>query len=77
MEGIEGRVGCLPIYPAAGERQVLSEEQVREILGRLERGEGVKTIARALGVDRKTVVKGWGARLTPRTALMAPPRGGC
>jgi transposase len=37
---------------------MLREDVVRELLARLERGEGVKTIARELGVDRKTV-KRW------------------
>jgi len=33
----------------------LKEELVREMVARRERGEGVKRIARELGVDRKTV----------------------
>jgi transposase len=49
---------------AATEAPMLREDVVRELLGRLARGEGVKTVARALGVDRKTVkhwrrVGGW------------------
>jgi transposase len=40
---------------------MLREDVVREVLARLERGEGVKAIARALGVDRKTV-KRWRRR---------------
>lgn len=37
---------------------MLKEDVVQEVLARLARGEGVKTIARELGVDRKTV-KRW------------------
>jgi transposase len=37
---------------------MLREDIVREVLARLARGEGVKTIARELGVDKKTV-KRW------------------
>jgi transposase len=37
---------------------MLREDTVQEVLARLARGEGVKTIARTLGVDRKTV-KRW------------------
>lgn len=37
---------------------MLREDVVREVLARLARGEGVKTIARELGVDKKTV-KRW------------------
>ena len=40
------------------EAPMLREDVVRELLARLERGEGIKPIARALGVDRKTV-KRW------------------
>lgn len=39
---------------------MLREDVVREVLARLERGDGVKTIARELGVDKKTV-KRWRA----------------
>jgi hypothetical protein len=37
---------------------MLQEETVQEVLARLARGEGIKTIARELGVDRKTI-KQW------------------
>lgn len=37
---------------------MLQEETVQEVLARLARGEGIKTIARELGVDRKTI-KHW------------------
>jgi transposase len=40
------------------EEPMLREDVVRELLARLERGEGVKRVARELGVDRKTV-KRW------------------
>ena len=40
---------------------MIREDVVREMLARLERGEGIKRIARELGVDRKTV-KAWRRR---------------
>jgi transposase len=40
---------------------MVREDVVREMLARLARGEGIKRIARELGVDRKTV-KGWRRR---------------
>jgi transposase len=40
---------------------MLREDVVREMLARLARGEGIKRVARELGVDRKTV-KAWRAR---------------
>jgi putative ATPase subunit gpP of terminase len=43
------------------EERMLREDVVREMLARLGRGEGIKRIARELGVDRKTV-KAWRAR---------------
>jgi FixJ family two-component response regulator len=43
------------------EERMLKEDVVREMLARLERGEGIKRIARELRVDRKTV-KAWRAR---------------
>lgn len=47
------------------EETVLREDLVREVLARLERGEGVKRIARELAIDRKTV-KRWRRRGTWR-----------
>ncbi len=47
--------------PSPTEERMLREDVVREILARLERGEGIKRIARELGVDRKTV-KAWRRR---------------
>src|SRR5262245_14666025 len=46
-------------FPA--EERMLREDVVREMLARLARGEGIKRIAREVGVDRKTV-KAWRAR---------------
>jgi uncharacterized protein YjcR len=40
---------------------MVREDVVREMLARLARGEGIKRIARELGVDRKTV-KAWRRR---------------
>jgi hypothetical protein len=53
------------------EEGMLREEVVREIVARLERGEGVKAIARTLEVDRKTV-KRW-RRLGGLAPADAPP----
>ena len=38
-----------------GEGEMLREDRVREVLARIERGEGIKRVARELGIDRKTV----------------------
>jgi transposase len=62
--------------PAAGspvEGRMPREDIVREVLARLSRGEGVKTIARELGLDKKTV-KRWRARgaWRPRLARTRP-----
>jgi len=51
-------VGFEPCAPHRSEEPMLREDTVQEMLARLARGEGVKTIARELGVDRKTV-KRW------------------
>ena len=40
------------------EERMLQEATVQEVLARIARGEGIKTIARELGVDRKTI-KRW------------------
>jgi transposase len=76
MDEIGNFVGSTPVSREAREGQLLAEDRVREILNRLERGEGIKTIARELGVDRKTVkrwrrVGGWKPRTrgTRRRAL--------
>ena len=69
-------VGLTPVSREAREGPVLQADRVREIVSRLERGEGIKAIARDLGVDRKTVKRwrklgGWQprARGTRRRAL--------
>lgn len=49
------RVVSLPREPGSAEERMLRGELVREIVARKERGEGIKRIARELGVDRKTV----------------------
>ena len=51
-------VGSPPCDRHREEELMLREDVVQEVLARLARGEGVKTIARELGVDRKTV-KRW------------------
>lgn len=51
-------VGSAPCDAPRSEEPMLREDTVQEMLARLARGEGVKTIARGLGVDRKTV-KRW------------------
>src|SRR5262249_1336318 len=61
MEREEARVASPPCPAGAVEAVMLREDVVREIMARLSRGEGVKYIARELGIDRKTV-KRWRAR---------------
>ncbi len=51
-------VGFSPRITHRGEEPMLGEDMVQEVLARLALGEGIKTIARELGVDRKTV-KRW------------------
>ena len=63
-------VGSRPVPGAPVEGGMLREDAVREVLARLARGEHVKTIARELGVDKKTIKRwrqrgAWRAR-TPR-----------
>ena len=53
------------------EERMLGQELVREMIARRERGDGIKRIARELGVDRKTVkrwlkVGGWQPRQPQR-----------
>lgn len=57
-ETISSPVGFTPCDHHKSEESMLREDMVQEMLARLARGEGVKTIARDLGVDRKTV-KRW------------------
>jgi transposase len=51
-------VGSSPCITHSGEEPMLGADTVQEVLARLARGEGVKALARELGVDRKTV-KRW------------------
>lgn len=51
-------VGFSPCNTHSGEEPMLGADTVQEVLARLARGEGIKTIAREVGVDRKTV-KRW------------------
>ena len=55
MEERLDRVVSLPRESGSAEERMLRGDLVREIVARKERGEGVKRIARELGVDRKTV----------------------
>lgn len=61
-----------PIINQAEEAGMLGADRVREILARVQRGEPMKTIARALGVDRNTV-KRW-SRLGAWQPRQSPPR---
>src|SRR5262247_2783651 len=61
MESAGRSVGSPSGVQFPAEERMLREDVVREMLARLERGEGIKRIARELGVDRKTV-KAWRAR---------------
>jgi transposase len=56
-EGLD-RVASSPNEAGSAEERMLGADLVREMVARRERGEGVKRIARELGVDRKTV-KRW------------------
>ncbi len=51
-------VGFSPCITHRGEEPMLGADTIQEVLARLARGEGVKALARELGVDRKTV-KRW------------------
>jgi transposase len=58
MEDEREQVVSLSTEAGLAEERMLREELVREMVARRERGEGIKRIARELGVDRKTV-KRW------------------
>jgi len=73
MDREKARVASPPRPAGAVEEAMLREDVVREILARLGRGEGVKHIARALGIDRKTV-KRWRARGAWRPQRRRRPR---
>ena len=67
MEERLAEVVSLPRESGSVEERMLKEDLVREMVARKERGEGLKRIARELGVDRKTVrrwlrVGGWQPR---------------
>ena len=59
-------VGSSPYATHSGEEPMLGEDTVHEMLARLARGEGIRAIARELGVDcrRSNAGGGWdsGAR---------------
>ncbi|MGH7209415.1 MAG: helix-turn-helix domain-containing protein [Nitrospiraceae bacterium] len=52
------QIGSPPSATNSVEETMLQEDRVRELLARLARGEGVKRVAREVGVDRNTV-KRW------------------
>ena len=61
MENTVSDVSLPSIILESAEGLMLKEDEVREVLSRIERGEKIKTIARELGVDRKTIKRcgGW------------------
>jgi len=61
METDVRSLGSLSGIESPTEEPMIREDVVRELLARLARGEGIKRIARELGVDRKTV-KAWRRR---------------
>ncbi len=72
MEAVRiDRVVSPPSGTNLAEETMLQEDRVREILARLARGEGVKRIARELGLDRNTV-KRWRQLGTWRPRQSAP-----
>jgi transposase len=73
MDNQKTDVGSRPATGAPVEGWMLREDVVREVLARLARGEHVKTIARELGVDKKTI-KRWRRRgeWRPRTRAARP-----
>lgn len=58
MEDEREQIISLSTEAGSAEERMLREKLVREMVARRERGEGIKRIARELGVDRKTV-KHW------------------
>jgi transposase len=58
MDEAGKQISSLSTEMGSAEERMLEAELVREMVARKERGEGVKRIARELGVDRKTV-KRW------------------
>jgi transposase len=62
----------------SAEERMIQPEQVQEILARLARGEKIKTLARELGVDRKTIKRwrrlgGWHPRQRGRRRRQVEP----
>jgi transposase len=57
-ETLNNPVRSAPCDPQRREEPMLQEDAVQEVLARLARGERIKTIARELGMDRKTI-KRW------------------
>jgi transposase len=73
MEDEQQRVVSSPTEVRSAEERMLGAELVQEMVARKERGEGIKGIARELGVDRKTVKRwlrrgGWQPRRPQRRA---------
>jgi transposase len=71
MENTVSEVSLPSIILESAEGMMLKEDEVREVLSRIERGEKIKAIARELGVDRKTVKRwrrlgGWRAQKRKR-----------
>ena len=58
MENTVSEVSLPSINLESAEGRMLKEDEVREVLARVERGEKIKAIAREFGVDRKTI-KRW------------------
>jgi transposase len=71
MEEEQNRVISLSTEAGLAEEGMVGQELVREMIARRERGDGMKQIARELGVDRKTVKRWlslgeWQPRRAPR-----------
>ena len=71
MENRAGALSLPSIDSGSAEGLMLKEDEVREVLARIERGEKIKTIARELGLDRKTIKRwrrlgGWRAQKRKR-----------
>jgi len=73
MEEEQNRVVSPSTEAGLAEERMLGQELVQEMVARKERGEGIKRIARELGVDRKTVKRwlrlgGWQPRRAQQRA---------
>jgi len=71
-------VGSDPCATHKGEEPMLREDRVREVVARLARGEKIKSLARELGVDRKTIKRwrrlgGWHPRQRGRRRRQVEP----